>query len=264
LSRDRGDHAKESRLADSLPSLDTQGDKLTFTGVPNTGPAASLDAVVISHFSIDHIAPLVLRIIPKTTPVFASSLAYSPIVKLKHFDTVIEFGTYDPTNWKASQVEHLPPWLSLGLLNPVADIAHQTPAIIIAFEHEKVVNAVIYALHGIHPKEIAPVIESGEVEVLGLMCGLTATKTITGHLITHGGPQALACVRALKPRWWIKNHDDEHVNVYGLIGKALRMDEYTLDRVLKEEAGDGDGEVRGLEGTEFVDLRQGESMAMVA
>jgi hypothetical protein len=220
--------------------------------------------VVISHFSIDHIAPLVLRIIPKTTPVFASSLAYSPIVKLKHFDTVIEFGTYDPTNWKASQVEHLPPWLSLGLLNPVADIAHQTPAIIIAFEHEKVVNAVIYALHGIHPKEIAPVIESGEVEVLGLMCGLTATKTITGHLITHGGPQALACVRALKPRWWIKNHDDEHVNVYGLIGKALRMDEYTLDRVLKEEAGDGDGEVRGLEGTEFVDLRQGESMAMVA
>ena len=93
------------------------------------------------------------------------------------------------------------------------------------------------------------------------MCGLTATKTITGHLIAYGGPQALACVRAVKPRWWIKNHDDEHVNVFGLIGRALRMDEYTLNRVLKEEA--GEGEVRDLEKTELVDLRQGESLAMV-
>jgi hypothetical protein len=237
-------------------------DLLICPGVTSSGPAATLDAVVISHFSIDHIAPLVLRSVPPTTPVFASSLAYSSITKLRHFDTVVEFGTYDPTNWKASQVEHLPPWLSFGLLNPAADIAHQTPAVIIAYEHEKSVQAVVYALHGIHPKELAPVVENGEVEVVGLMCGLTATKTITGHLIAHGGPQALACVRALKPRWWIKNHDDEHVNVYGLIGRALRMDEYTLERALKEEAGDGD--VKALEGTELVDLRQGESMVMVA
>ena len=99
------------------------------------------------------------------------------------------------------------------------------------------------------------------MNVLGLMSGLTATKTITGHLIAYGGPQALACVRAVKPKWWIKNHDDEHVNVFGLIGRALRMDEYDLDRVLKEEA--GDGEMRGLEGTEFVDLRQGDSIALI-
>jgi hypothetical protein len=40
------------------------------------------------------------------------------------------------------------------------------------------------------------------------------------------------------------------------------MDEYTLERVLKEEA--GDGEVRGLEETELVDLRQGDSVALVS
>jgi hypothetical protein len=132
--------------------------------------------------------------------------------------------------------------------------------VIIAFQQDDTVHAIIYALHGIHPKELEPVLES-KVSVRGLMCGLTATKTITGHLIAYGGPQALACVRAVKPKWWIKNHDDEHVNVFGLIGRALRMDEYTLERVLKEEA--GEGEARGLEGTELVDLRQGESLAMV-
>ena len=219
-----------------------------------------LDAVVISHFSIDHIAPQVLRAVPSSTPVFTSSLAHSSIVKLKHFDSVTEFGEYDPTNWKANQIEHLPPWLSFGLLNPLADIAHQTPAIIMAFQHDNTTHAIVYALHGIHPKELEPITQS-DVKVLGLMCGLTATKTITGHLIAYGGPQALACVRAVKPKWWIKNHDDEHVNVFGLIGRALRMDEYTLDRVLKEEA--GEGEVRHLEKTELVDLRQGESLAMV-
>ena len=221
-----------------------------------------MDAVVISHFSIDHIAPQVLRTVPPSTPVFASSLAHSSIVKLNHFDTVVEFGTYDPSNWNANQLDHLPPWLSFGLLNPPADIAHQTPAVIIAFEHDSQVNAVIYALHGIHPKELEPITSNGNVKVLALMAGLTATKTITGHLIAHGGPQALACVRAVKPRWWIKNHDDEHVNVFGLIGRALRMDEYTLDRALKEEA--GEGEARALEGTELVDLRQGDSLAMVS
>jgi hypothetical protein len=65
----------------------------------------------------------------------------------------------------------------------------------------------------------------------------------------------------VKPKWWIKNHDDEHVNVFGLIGRALRMDVYDLDRVLKEEA--GDGEMRDLEGTEFVDLRQGDYIALI-
>lgn len=218
-----------------------------------------LDAVVISHFSIDHIAPQVLRAIPPSTPVFASSLAHSSIVKLKHFDDVFEFGVYDPSHANA-QIERLPPWLNFGLLNPLADIAHQTPAVIITFTSEGTTHAIIYALHGIHPKELEPVLESN-VEVLGLMCGLTATKTITGHLIAYGGPQALACVRAVTPKWWIKNHDDEHVNVFGLIGRALRMDVYDLDRVLKEEA--GDGEVRGLEGTELVDLRQGDSIAVV-
>lgn len=216
--------------------------------------------MVISHFSIDHIAPDVLRSVPPSTPVFASSLAHRPITALKHFDSVVEFGAYDPTNWGANQIEHLPPWLSLGLLNPPADIAHQTPAVIIAFKHDTTVHAIIYALHGIHPKELEPITQS-DVNVLGLMCGLTATKTITGHLIAYGGPQALACVRAVKPKWWVKNHDDEHVNVFGLIGRALRMDEYDLDRVLKEEA--GDGEMRDLEGTEFVDLRQGDSIALI-
>jgi hypothetical protein len=181
---------------------------------------------------------------------------------LKHFDTIIEFGAYDPSNWKAdSSIEQLPPWLNLGLLNPPADIAHQTPAVIIGFKHDQINYAIIYALHGIHPKELEPVMND-DTKVLALMCGLTATKTITGHLIAYGGPQALACVRAVKPRWWIKNHDDENVNVFGLIGRALRMDEYTLERVLKEEA--GDGEVRGLEETELVDLRQGDSIALVS
>jgi hypothetical protein len=178
---------------------------------------------------------------------------------LKHFDSVVEFGAYDPTNWRP-QIDNLPPWLSLGLLNPPADIAHQTPAVIIAFQQDNTVCAIIYALHGIHPKELEPITKS-DVNVLGLMCGLTATKTITGHLIAYGGPQALACVRAVKPKWWIKNHDDEHVNVFGLIGRALRMDVYDLDRVSKEEA--GDGEMRGLEETVFVDLRQGDSIALV-
>jgi len=39
------------------------------------------------------------------------------------------------------------------------------------------------------------------------------------------------------------------------------MDEYDLDRVLKEEA--GDGTIRGLERTKFVDLREGESIALI-
>jgi hypothetical protein len=86
-------------------------------------------------------------------------------------------------------------------------------------------------------------------------------ETIIGHLIANDGPQALPCVRAVKPKWWIKNHDDEHVHVFGLIGRALRMDVYDLDRVLKEEA--GDGEMRGLEGTEYVDMRQGDGIALV-
>lgn len=218
-----------------------------------------LDAVVISHFSIDHIAPQVLLAIPPSTPVFASSLAHSSIVKLKHFETVHQYGAYDPSQ-PVTQNEHLPTWLQLGLLNPLADIAHQTPAVIITFTSEETSFAIIYALHGIHPKELTPVTQS-KVEVLALMTGLTATKTITGHLIAYGGPQALACVRAVKPKWWIKNHDDEHVNVFGLIGRALRMDEYDLESVLKEEA--GEGELRGLEGTEFVDLRQGDCLALI-
>jgi hypothetical protein len=39
------------------------------------------------------------------------------------------------------------------------------------------------------------------------------------------------------------------------------MDEYNLDRFPKEEAGNGD--LRGLEGTEFVDSRQGDSIALI-
>jgi hypothetical protein len=77
----------------------------------------------------------------------------------------------------------------------------------------------------------------------------------------YRGPYVLACVRVVKPKWWIKNHDDDRGNVFGLIGRALRMDVYDLDRVLKEEAEDGD--IRGLEGTEYVDLRQGDSVALL-
>lgn len=218
-----------------------------------------LDALVISHFRIDHIAPQVLRAIPSSTPVFASSLAHGSILKLKHFDKVHHFGAYE-SPVSDSKNEHLPPWLNLGLLISRTDFAYDTPSVIISFGFGDTVQAIIYALHGIHPKNIGPIIQN-KAKVLGLMAGLTAAKAITSHFIAYSGPQVLACVRAVEPKWWIMNHDDENINVSGSTVRALSMDVYDLKRVFKEEA--GEGEVRGLEGTELVDLRQGESLAMV-
>jgi len=62
------------------------------------------------------------------------------------------------------------------------------------------------AFHGIRPNNLELMTPS-DVNVLGSICGLTAMKTITGHLIVYGGPQAQHVQRDQtemvnqEPRW---------------------------------------------------------------
>lgn len=245
------------------PSAASCKSRAHVSGAGEQSSSGSISAVVITHSSIDHFVPHVLQAIPAHTPCFASAIAFDVVNKLKHFDTVNEFGTHDPTDWKACRVEGMPPWLSFGLLNPAADIQHQNPAVVISFQYGEKVSAVIYALHGVEPAEIEPIIKQGEMEILAFMAGLTATRILFGPRITLGPAKNLACLRMLKPRYWIKNHDDEYVNTYGIIGRMLRMDAYDLDRALKEEAQAEGGEVKDLGAIEMVDLRAGQSVALV-
>lgn len=223
--------------------------------------------MVITHSSIDHFVPHVLREIPQTTPCFVSAISHDIVTNLKHFNTVIQFGTHDPTNWKACQAEGIPSWMSFGLVNPVADIKHQTPAIVISFESASdptnKVSTVIYALHGILPEELEPTAQHGQLEILGFMAGMTATKLIFGPRIALGATKTLACLRSLQPKWWIRNHDDEFIDTYGVVGRMLRMDVYDLDRALREEAEAEGTEVKGLGDIRQADLRAGECVALV-
>lgn len=157
--------------------------------------------------------------------------------------------------------------MSFGLVNPVADIKHQTPAIIISFESTfsgtSRVSAVIYALHGILPAELEPIVKDGQLEILGFMAGMTATKLVFGPRIAFGATKTLACLRLLQPKWWIRNHDDEFIDTYGVVGRMLRMDVYDLDRALKEEAETEGTEVKGLGDIKQADLRAGQCVALV-
>lgn len=247
--------SSDCRYSDTINNTDIVGE--------TPGPCAGFDAVVITHLSIDHLVPHVLREIPSSTPCFVSAIASDRVEKLGHFDTVTTFGTHDPTNWRACQVEGMPSWISLGLLDPVADIKSQTPAVIISFESGPRVSAVIYALHGIEPEELEPIIKHGELEILGFMAGLTATKLVFGPRIAFGATKTVACLRSLSPRWWIRNHDDEFVDTYGLVGRMLRMDVYDLERALKEEAETAGTGIKGLGDIKQADLRAGEYVALV-
>jgi hypothetical protein len=153
--------------------------------------------------------------------------------------------------------------MSFGLVDPVADVKSQTPAIIISFKSGPRVSAVIYALHGIEPEELEPIVKHGELEILGFMAGLTATKLVFGPRITFGATRTVACLRSLNPRWWIRNHDDEFIDTYGVVGRMLRMDVYDLDRALKEEAEGAGTEIKGLGEIKSADLRAGECVALV-
>jgi hypothetical protein len=46
-----------------------------------------------------------------------------------------------------------------------------------AFQRDAIVHAIIDALQGIHPKDLEP-ISQADLNVSGLMCGLTATKPL--------------------------------------------------------------------------------------
>lgn len=216
---------------------------------------------MISHSNIDHFVPHVLREIPADTPVFASTIVATHVTGLKHFKHVYTFGAHDPANWKARQVEGMPTWFSFGLLDS-KDYMSQLPAVIFAFESEKQqVKSIIYAIHGIEGSELAPIAEHSQFEVLALMAVMADVKfAYLGMQVGHSGVKALDCCRTVKPRYWIRNHDDEHVQTYGLAGKILVKDVYDLDRALKEakEA----GHEQGLGDTQYADRRAGQSIAL--
>jgi hypothetical protein len=57
------------------------------------------------------------------------------------------------------------------------NMAHWHSIVMKAFQCDTIVHAIIDALHGIHPKELRPITQA-DLNVSGLMCGLTATKPL--------------------------------------------------------------------------------------
>ena len=143
-------------------------------------------------------------------------------------------------------------------------------------EDEEVAEAVVYTPHGMYSGDLNHITDaSPPIQTLAFLHGLhnvrvgtTSGRTaLQSNLGAHNG---LKAQRILNAKYWIGTHDEVKTGG-GLVSWFLQRDVFSVKdaldeerRVKSSETGDADDElVDSFEGTNWVDLKNGESRVLV-
>ena len=273
---------KSEKSAASPPSDSREGN-VESNGVHKSESGSAIDAVVISHEFSDHCHKETLLEVHPSVPLFAIKEAAKLIRKWKHFQTIVvieSFATNGNADWRSTTQSPLPSWIGISRLLQTDDVLNFHSAVMITFtspSQTPSAEAIIYTPHGISSGDLNLISSaSPPITTLAFLHGLHNVRVGTAGgrtaLQTNlGAYNGLQAQRLLKARYWISTHDEVKTGS-GLVSWFLQRDVISVEEALEEERkatnkgyGSGADEdlVKAFEGTNWVELRNGEKRVLV-
>jgi hypothetical protein len=219
----------------------------------------------LSHEFTDHMHQPTLLTLSPSTPIFATSKAFSAISSWKHFRTVRQIGRFSG-DWKdgGTGEGRLPEWMGVHRVAYAGnDLLYYHSAILISFSRDGKDGAegVLYTPHGISPSDLQPLTTAKPgVEILALLHGLQDIS-LEGFWkkaqLNMGANNGLKVVRMLEVKYWVGTHDEDK-RAGGVVGWFLRRVGVSVEDALKGEAEGGEGR----EEVRFMEVGNGESLVL--
>jgi len=275
--------AWESEKSAAGPPSDSREGDADSNDVHKSELESAIDAVVISHEFSDHCHKETLLEVHPSVPVFAIREAAKLIRKWKHFQTIVvieAFATNGNADWRSTTQSPLPNWIGISRLLQTDDVLNFHSAIMITFSdpsQKASAEAIIYTPHGISSGDLNLLSTAKPpITTLAFLHGLHNVRVGTAGgrtaLQTNlGAYNGLKAQRLLKARYWISTHDEVKTGS-GLVSWFLQRDVISVKKALEEErkatskgneVGADKDLVKAFEGTNWVELRNGEKRVLV-
>ncbi|KAJ7584391.1 hypothetical protein C8J56DRAFT_151334 [Mycena floridula] len=229
-----------------------------------------IDGILVAHEFTDHCHEATFRTLSaaqRDLPVWGSPNAKSRITGWKLLsDPVAAIATELTTlqdlgkkaGWSSKKVATVPDDLSImyvsapGRWDPAGGRLHGITLLLFSTPAGR--RALAYAPHGVAPSAASQVAEAlGSVPCIALLHGFDHVTLPLFGQVNFGLDSAVALVKALQPRRWIRTHDEPKL-AQGIVGRMLMLD--------RKEMGDAEKAVQGSK-TVTVVLACGESMNLL-
>ncbi|OLN87046.1 hypothetical protein CCHL11_06482 [Colletotrichum chlorophyti] len=229
----RLDHKAKPALSSQQAIEDWIRDVETGVGGQKKDEEQWLDAVLITHFNLDHCHEGTLRAFEPSTKVFAVQDTVATITGWKHFDnvtTVPDFARGE--QWPTTP--DMPEWLRVFRLQDESgkypNLHHGMVISTAASGKEEIV---LYSPHGVEESIVGAAREANpDASMLAMLhplhsCGLGAKA--------KGVDNGLKLVRQNEPKYWVNTHDDK-LEYSGLLSYFMDHGRATLEQGLEKEA----------------------------
>ncbi|KAJ9497790.1 hypothetical protein LTR99_007424 [Exophiala xenobiotica] len=240
------------------------------TDLPAARGRSCIDAVAVSHEFTDHCHQATLLELDGRVPVFATKKAAQLIQSWKHFDRVIEIGTFSTgTDWRATSLAPLPGWIGIGRLVTGFDMLYFHSALVICVQMSASsdhAEAVIYTPHGVQASTVSVLTETTpRLEALALLHGLHDVSIGWTSQLNLGVVNAVKAQKILRAKYWVGTHDEEKPSS-GVIAPLLRTKNLSVSEALASLSGKQTSTTQWTTGSSedlgCIELRNGESLLL--
>ncbi len=247
---------------------DVVSDFDTDSSAPREG--SCVDAVVVSHEFTDHCHQGTLLELDGQVPVFATKKAAQLIQSWKHFDQVIEIGTFSTsTDWRTTSLAPMPGWIGISRLVTGFDMLYFHSAVVICVQMSETsdhAEAVIYTPHGVQASTVSVLTEATpRLEALAFLHGLHDISIGWTSQLNLGVVNALKAQKILGAKYWVGTHDEEKPSS-GVIAPLLKRKILSVSEALASLSGTHTSTTQSMmesaEDLGCVELRNGESLLL--